>query len=92
MPLFEYILVALLGSGGAPSAPPSVTLNADALIQPNGGALSVGQETPKKDDSNRIKRSADVGLAFQKKSANYTRHKRSHRPIKRIYTPKKEGS
>ena len=81
MPLFEYILVALLGSGGAPSAAPSVTLGADAIVQPNGGALLAGQETPKKDDSKSVKR-----------RANFTRHKRSSRPIKRIYTPKKEGS
>lgn len=80
MPLFKYILVALLGSGGAPSAAPSVTLGDDAIVQPNGGVLLVGQEPPKKDDSRRVKR-----------KANFTRHKRSRRPIKRTFDPKKDG-
>jgi hypothetical protein len=57
MPLFEYILLGLLGSGGAtvldgasPAGP--LTMGADAIVQPNGGVVALaGQETPKKDDS-----------------------------------------
>ena len=70
MPLFEYILAVLMGSGSAPSAPPTVTLGADAISQPNGGALLAGQrlETPKK-DGGHVKTSA--------------RKKSHHKPIKR---------
>jgi len=49
MLLFEYILVALLGSGSAPSAPPTVTLGADAIVQPNGQVFPVDQPSPSKD-------------------------------------------
>lgn len=87
MPLFEYILVALLGSGGAPS----VTLGADAIVQPNGGALSVGQETPKKEDGIHIKSRADISGGGMKKHPNFTRHKRSGRPVKRTIDTKKDG-
>jgi hypothetical protein len=69
MPLFEYILVALLGSGSAPSAPPTVTLGADAIDQPNGGVLLAGQTGPLKDGPSRVKLSA--------------RKKSHHKPIKR---------
>jgi len=58
MPISEYILLALLAAGGAalPDGSPAAasTLGADAIVQPNGGALSsayIGQEPPKKDDS-----------------------------------------
>jgi len=56
MPLSEYILLALLATGGAalPDGSTSAkTLGADAIAQPNGGAMSsayIGQEPPKKDD------------------------------------------
>jgi len=45
MPLFEYILLALLGSagsaaGGSLAQPPATALGADAIVQPNGAALS----------------------------------------------------
>jgi hypothetical protein len=56
MPLSEYILLALLATGGAalPDGSTSAkTLGADALAQPNGGAMSsayLGQDPPKKDD------------------------------------------
>ena len=71
MPLFEYILAALMGSGSAPSAPPTVTLGVDAIVQPNGGALLVaGQDAPKKEEpARRVKTSA--------------RKKSRHKPIKR---------
>jgi hypothetical protein len=59
MPWFEYILLGLLGSGGAgvldgAPQPSALTLGADAIVQPNGGVVALaGQETPKKDDSRR---------------------------------------
>jgi len=81
MPIFEYILVALLGSGGSPSAPPSVTLGADAIVQPNGGVLLAGPEQDKKED-----------IKYRNKIAR-TKHRRH--PIKPAvtpkYTPKKDG-
>jgi hypothetical protein len=53
MPLSEYLLLAVLASGGAalPGAVPNTTLDADAIVQPNGGGLSSvypGQDTPPK--------------------------------------------
>jgi len=56
MPLSEYILLALLATGGValPDGSTSAkTIGADALAQPNGGAMSsayIGQEPPKKED------------------------------------------
>jgi len=49
MPLFEYVLLALLGSSGivAPT-----TLGPELIVQPNGGAFTMApQDPPKKDDS-----------------------------------------
>jgi len=48
MPLFEYLLLAFIGSGGAAGsdAPaninPPQALSADAIVQPNGGVTSTG--------------------------------------------------
>jgi len=55
MPLFEYVLLALLGSGTTGAAP-GTTLGADAIAQPNGGAMSasfVGQKKPTKTERHR---------------------------------------
>jgi hypothetical protein len=51
MPLFEYILLVILGAGTTASsgAPPSNTLTADAVVQPNGGALVAAPEPASKD-------------------------------------------
>jgi len=59
MPLSEYLLLALLATGGVAlpdgnASTSAKTLGADAIAQPNGGAMSsayIGQEPPKKDDS-----------------------------------------
>ena len=47
MPMYKYILVALLGSTGVASpcaalTQPGPTLGVDAIAQPNGGALFAG--------------------------------------------------
>jgi len=56
MPLFEYVLLALLGSG-ATGAAPGTTLGADAIVQPNGGAMSTSMPLAqdKKDDTKKIR-------------------------------------
>jgi hypothetical protein len=46
MPLFEYVLVALIGAGGVP-AKPMTNLGPEA-VQPNGGALFATPD-PQKD-------------------------------------------
>jgi len=79
MPVLEYILLALLGS--AASAPPATMLGADAIVQPNGGAMSVGQETPKKDGR----------IGNKKRTTNFTRHKQSRRPVRHPDTKKDGG-
>jgi hypothetical protein len=86
MPISEYVLLALLATGGiaSPDGAPAATIGADAIVQPNGGALSgayVGQDPPKKEDSRRSK------------YLSKTRHHRkgNHHPIKQPRTPKKDG-
>ena len=63
MPFVEYILLALLGSGGValsdsdPITSSNLTLGAEAIVQPNGGDLLVGQRSRKGSTS----RSCDAG-------------------------------
>lgn len=80
MPLINYVLLALIGSGGAaglPATTPATTLGPEALVQPNGGVLLSVQETPKKEDRRRTL------------TTNYTRHKKhSHRHGKKHSTVK----
>ncbi len=47
MPISEYILLALLASGGValPDGAPATTLGAEAIVQPNGGALPSTRQT-----------------------------------------------
>ncbi len=88
MPISEYILLALLASGGValPDGSPATTLGADAIVQPNGGALSsvyLGQDTPKKEYSKRSK--------YLRKREHRRRSKITHHPVKQPRTPKKDG-
>jgi hypothetical protein len=48
MPLFEYVLVALIGAGGVP-AKPMTNLGPEAVVQPNGGALFAAPNPASKD-------------------------------------------
>src|SRR5689334_10458995 len=63
MPFVEYLLLALLGSGGValsdsdPITSSNLTLGAEAIVQPNGGDLLVGQRSRKGSTS----RSCDAG-------------------------------
>jgi hypothetical protein len=74
MPLFEYFLLALIGTGGV-SGPaglskmnPPRPLSADAIVQPNGGVTVVGAPQDKKDS--RVK----------PQTVKHTRHhKRRHK-------------
>ena len=88
MPISEYILLALLATGGValPDGNPTTTttLGADAIEQPNGGALSsldLNQETPKKGGRHSkalVKSGHRHGKVF-------------HHPVKQPRTPKKDG-
>jgi hypothetical protein len=49
MPLFEYLLVALIGAGGVPAAKPMTNLGPEAVVQPNGGALFAAPDPASKD-------------------------------------------
>jgi hypothetical protein len=90
MPISEYILLALLGTGGVAlpggdaTVAPRTTLGADAIMQPNGGALSslyTGQNPPKKEDSRRFR-----------KTQHGRHHNKVHRhTVKQPRTPKKDG-
>ena len=90
MPLFEYILLGLLGSGGTAflDSPPAgaLTLGADAIVQPNGGIVPLAvQETPKKDDSHRTKQHSKIraqhikGESQQIKGESQQKSARHHR-------------
>ena len=89
MPLFKYILLALLGLSGTalsadvPITPASTTLDADAIVQPNGGALSnvyPGQKKPRNVDS-----------TYVRKRQRGRHHKVYQHTVKQPRTPKKEG-
>jgi hypothetical protein len=83
MPLIEYFLLALMGSGAAagagPGTPPSAVIGADAIVQPNGGAMLIGQDTPPK-------KSRRIQALRRRRHKHYRRH-----PLKTGYTPKKGG-
>jgi hypothetical protein len=86
MPISEYILLALLATGGValpdgdPTAAPSTKLGADAIVQPNGGALS--SVIPGKWD----KRSKYLRKRQHRHHSKVYRH-----PRKEPRTPKKDG-
>ena len=48
MPLFEYVLVALMGAAGHSAAAPITSLGPEALAQPNGGALLGARRSPRR--------------------------------------------
>jgi hypothetical protein len=84
MLLSEYFLLAMLASGGAalPGTVPNTTLDADAIVQPDGGALSSvyrGQWA-----HTRHKQ------AGQQKEFR-THSKVTHHPRKQPRVPKKDG-
>ena len=88
MPISEYILLALLASGGVAlpdtgaSSAPSMTFGADAIVQPNGGSTTFAvQETPKKDGS--------LKTASHKGRRSHTKVR--HNTVKQQKTPKKDG-
>jgi hypothetical protein len=89
MPLSQYLLLALLAAGGVASADggptTAATLGANAIVQPNGGALSSvypPQETPKKEDSH-VRRLS--------KTRHGRKGKVTHRRVRTPETPKKDG-
>jgi hypothetical protein len=88
MPLFEYVLLALMGAAGHSAATPITNLGPEALAQPNGGALVPQDAPPKKEDSRRH--------AMLKHRHNKYRHIK-YRPNKHRHgrrgadTPKKDG-
>jgi hypothetical protein len=80
MPLFEYVLVALMGAAGHPAAAPGTILGPEAIAQPNGGALVSQDNPPKKEDSRRH--------AMLK----HRRHHKHRHGGRKVYAPRKEGS
>ena len=51
MPLYEYILLALLTSSGNAPEGATLTLGPEAIVQPNGGELRIAKDlTPPKPD------------------------------------------
>jgi hypothetical protein len=84
MPLFEYVLVALMGAAGHSAATPITNLGPEALAQPNGGALLGAQEPPKKEDG--IRRQAM--LTHQHSKYRHNKHRHGGR---KILEPKKDG-
>ena len=82
MPLFEYVLVALMGAAGHPTAAPITNLGPEALAQPNGGALLGAQEPPKKEDIRRT---------MLKVRHNKVRHHKHRHGRRGPNMPKKDG-
>lgn len=83
MPLFEYVLLALMGAAGHPAAAPGI-LGPEAIAQPNGGALIAAQEPPKKEG----RRHAMLKHRHNKYRHNKHRHGRHGRGPN---MPKKDG-
>jgi hypothetical protein len=88
MPISEYILLTLLAAGGVAlpdGAVAAATLGADAIVQPNGGALSSPPPRQDKKDDTHLK-------VFSKTKVRHHRSgKVSHRKVRQPHTPKKEG-
>jgi hypothetical protein len=86
MPLIEYFLLALMGSGAAasgaaPGTPPNAIpgiLGADAIIQPNGGALATGRNE-----------NATTGGAANADRRKRPRHRHGH--LGGVKKPKRHG-
>jgi hypothetical protein len=83
MPVFEYVLVALLGAAGAtspemPGGPSMRTLTADIVTQPSGGTEGLlGQAT-----SGSPSRHADTGRKGRRHVEARRRHRRhKHRRV-----------
>jgi hypothetical protein len=93
MPLIEYFLLALMAPGAAATGAAPGTrgatlpiMGADAIVQPNGGALSssyLGQDTPKKEGTRRSR--------THRRSGRRHPFKYSRRVQKQPRTPKKDG-
>jgi hypothetical protein len=79
MPLFEYVLVALMGAAGHSAAAPGTILGPEAIAQPNGGALIAAQEPPKKEDIRRT---------MLKVRHNKVRHHKHRHGRRGVYTKK----
>jgi hypothetical protein len=89
MPLFEYILLGLLGSGGAavldgaPPATGALTLGAEAIVQPNGGVVASAAQRPRKEANNAgskdpVKPEATVKGGTRSHSRSGRHHRRTH--------------
>ena len=87
MPISEYILLTLLTAGGvalSDGRAAAATLGADAIVQPNGGALSsAAPRQDKKDDTH-------IRTLSKTKTRHHRSGKVSHRKIK-PNVPKKDG-
>jgi len=83
MPLFEYILLGLLGSGGAavldgaPRATSALTMGADAIVQPNGGVVASAAQHPRKEANNAGSKDPVIREATVKGGTRH--HSRSRR-------------
>jgi hypothetical protein len=98
MPVFEYVLLALLGSAGAaapettPGNPAMRTIAADAITQPNGGAegnssLGAGIGLPGQATGGSPGKQAGTGRKGKTHFAR--RHRRGHRHTRTATTGKK---
>jgi hypothetical protein len=85
MPLFEYVLVALMGAAGHPAAAPGTILGPEVIAQPNGGALITAQEPPKKEDSLR-----HTMLKYRHNKYRHNKHRHGRRG-RGPNMPKKDG-
>jgi hypothetical protein len=93
MPIFEYVLVALVGAAGAgapletPGRPMMRTLTADVLTQPNGGAEAFPGQT----GGGSTDRTTGTGRKGKhlEKGRHHRRHHRHNRQNKVLETGKK---
>jgi len=84
MPLFEYMLLAILGSAPAatPGGTPARTITADAVTQPSGGTigdLTAGIGFLRQDTGGSTDRGTGKKPTTGKKPLEHTRSARHHR-------------
>lgn len=78
MPLFEYVLLAVIGSSGAAGLPATTsgrTFGPEAIVQPNGGALLPEQ----------------IGIHKSRNSRRKQRHHKHRHGGRKTYETKKDA-
>jgi len=89
MPIFDYILLAILGAGGTVTAPLR-TIDADAVRQPPGGAISDLRSASQSGQKKWRINPGTVRNEMKGPDKKHRRHRRRHRPKPDSFTVKQK--